>query len=249
MNEVIIKENDIDEHLYLIKSGSVIVTKSLNNREIEITKLTIGSFFGEMALIDERPRTATVTALEETVLEVFHRDNFLALMQKDENIAVNFLSGIFSRLRDANSKIDHSLINVDNNEEKTSSNNNVTIQIEGITEKAKLSLPDNPSNLLINQTIFTIGRVSNDPFSNNNLELHDNKPLQISRNHLSLQLIDNEVAIFDIGSSLGLRLNEDRIGSTSRLNGPLYLENENKLVLDSNSSQLHYNIKITIPPK
>jgi CRP-like cAMP-binding protein len=93
MNEVIIKENDIDEHLYLIKSGSVIVTKSLNNREIEIAKLTIGSFFGEMALIDERPRTATVTSLEETVLEVFHRDNFLALMQKDENIAVNFLSG------------------------------------------------------------------------------------------------------------------------------------------------------------
>ena len=244
INEVIIKENDIDEYLYLIKSGSVSVTKNLDGQEIKLATLNIGSFFGEMALIDEKPRTATVTALEETILEVFHRDSFLALMQKDEHIAVKFLSGIFSRLRDANAKVDNSLININNNEKEDSSIKNVIINIEGITEKAKLSLPDNPSNLLINQTIFTIGRISNDPFSNNNLELHDNKPLQISRNHLSLQLIDNKVAIFDIGSSLGLRLNGMRIGGTSKFNGPLNLENENKLILGSDNSQLEYKINI-----
>jgi len=244
INEVIIKENDIDEYLYLIKSGSVSVTKTLEDQEIKLATLKIGSFFGEMALIDEKPRTATVTALEETILEVFHRDSFLTLIQKDEDIAVKFLSGIFSRLRDANAKVDNSLININNNEKENSSIKNVSVQIEGITEKAQLSLPDNPSNLLINHTIFTVGRVSNDPFSNNNLELNDDKPLQISRNHFSLQLIDNQVAIFDIGSSLGLRLNENRIGGTSKFNGPLNLEKENKLILGSESSQLEYKINI-----
>ncbi len=118
-NEVIIQENEIDEHLYLIKSGSVKVTKSIRNQDIEVAHLDTGSFFGEMALIDDRPRTATVIAMEETVLKVFHRDNFLSLMQTDQNIAVKFLSGIFSRLRDANSKIDHSFNNIAKNEVKT----------------------------------------------------------------------------------------------------------------------------------
>ena len=66
-NELIIKENDIDEYLYLIKSGMVKVVKSLKNKEIEVAVLKAGSFFGEMALIDDRPRTATVLAMEITV--------------------------------------------------------------------------------------------------------------------------------------------------------------------------------------
>ncbi len=241
-NEVIIQENDIDEHLYLIKSGSVKVTKSLKNQEIELAHLDTGSFFGEMALIDDRPRTATVIAMEETVLKVFHRDNFLSLMQTDQDIAVKFLSGIFSRLRDANSKIDHSFNNIANDKVKTNTITAINIQIQGITEKSIDTLPDNPSNLLINQSTFNIGRKSSDPFSNNNLELEDKKPLQISRNHFSLQLIDNKVAIYDTGSCLGLRLNDNRIGGVSGLNGPLFLASENSLILGTDDSQLEYKV-------
>ena len=111
INEVIITENDIDEYLYLIKSGMVKVVKSIENKEIEVAFLKEGSFFGEMALIDDRPRTATVIAMEETVLEVFHRDSFIDIIHQNQNIAIKFLSGIFSRLRDANSKIDGSIMN------------------------------------------------------------------------------------------------------------------------------------------
>ena len=90
-NELIIKENDIDEYLYLIKSGMVKVVKSVENKEIEVAFLKEGSFFGEMALIDDRPRTATVIAMEETVLEVFHRDSFIDIMHQNQNIAITLL--------------------------------------------------------------------------------------------------------------------------------------------------------------
>ena len=250
-NELIIKQNDVDEYLYLIKSGTVKVVKSLKNKEIDVAVLKEGSFFGEMALIDDRPRSATVIAMEETILKVFHRDNFIEIMHQDQNIAIKFLSGIFSRLRDANSKIDASIINknIQNINEKRTNDICASIIIEGITEKAIGTLPENPCNILVNNSVFNIGRKSSDPFTNNILELEDSKPLQISRNHFSLQIEGKKIALYDIGSSLGLQLNDTRIGGSLGLNGPLYLENENKLVLGSNSSQLHYNIKITIPPK
>ena len=121
--------------------------------------------------------------------------------------------------------------------------------MEGITEKAIGTLPENPFNILVNNSVFNIGRKSSDPFTNNILELDDSKPLQISRNHFSLQIKGDQVAIYDIGSSLGLRLNDTRIGGSLGLNGPLFLENENKLVLGSDNSQLQYKVTITIPPK
>ena len=251
-NELIIKENDIDEYLYLIKSGMVKVVKSVENKEIEVAFLKEGSFFGEMALIDDRPRTATVIAMEETVLEVFHRDSFIDIMHQNQNIAIKFLSGIFSRLRDANSKIDGSIINenAENIPEKiTNDIRTINIRIEGITEKAIGTLPENPFSILVDNSAFNIGRKSSDPFTNNILELEDSKPLQISRNHFSLQIKDEQIAIYDIGSSLGLRLNDARIGGSLGLNGPLFLENENKLVLGSDNSQLQYKVTITIPPK
>ena len=250
-NELIIKENDIDEYLYLIKSGMVKVVKSVENKEIEVASLKEGSFFGEMALIDDRPRTATVIAMEETVLEVFHRDSFIDIMHQNQNIAIKFLSGIFSRLRDANSKIDGSIMNenAENITEKTTNYICASISMEGITEKAIGTLPENPFNILVNNSVFNIGRKSSDPFTNNILELDDSKPLQISRNHFSLQIKGDQIAIYDIGSSLGLRLNDARIGGSLGLNGPLFLENENKLVLGSDNSQLQYKVTITIPPK
>ena len=66
-NELIIKENDIDEYLYLIKSGIVKVVKSIENKEIEVAVLKAGSFFGEMALIEGKLRRKG--GLQEGLLE------------------------------------------------------------------------------------------------------------------------------------------------------------------------------------
>ena len=102
---------------------------------------------------------------------------------------------------------------------------------KGITEKSIDSLPDNPSNLLINQSTFNIGRKSSDPFTNNSLELQDSRPLQISRNHVSFQIENNNVAVYDIGSSLGLCLNNERIGGATESNGPLFLNDKKNYLI------------------
>ena len=247
-NEIIIKENDLDEYLYLIESGKVKVYKNINSKEIVLAYLEKGAFFGEMALVDERPRSASVVAIEETTLKVFHRSEFLTILKDDIEIGIKFLSGIFGRLRDANSKLINSIVSDGLTQvpaaEKIDENNSYELIIEGLTDKAIGSLPFNPVKIIVNKFPFIIGRESADPFSDTHLAILDSKPLQISRNHLSLVVEDAQIALFDIGSSLGLKLNSERIGGQTKSSGPLYLnEKDNILILGSDTSEFKYNIK------
>lgn len=73
--EVIIKEGDVDDSMYIISSGRVKVTKSSDTgSDLVLAHLSDGAFFGEMALLSESPRTASVIAEEETLLFEVSRD-------------------------------------------------------------------------------------------------------------------------------------------------------------------------------
>ena len=243
-DEVIIKEHDIDESLYLIESGQVEVYREKDDGKITLANLTSGSFFGEMALIDERPRSASIRAREKTLVKVFHRKDFLKVISDDQELAIKFLSGIFSRLRDANSKMQNIInepeIVTSTNLEDTKSHE---LLIEGLNEKSKNALPENPLRILVNKSPFNVGRISSDPFSNKQLALFDTKPMQISRNHFCFQIENDKIALYDIGSSLGLILNDSKLGGASGDYGPLYLNDyENILIIGTDSSGYKYRI-------
>lgn len=67
--EAVIREGEVDDSMYIVSSGRVKVTKtSEEGKELVLAHLTDGAFFGEMALLSESPRTASVIAEEETLL-------------------------------------------------------------------------------------------------------------------------------------------------------------------------------------
>ena len=244
-NEIIVKENDIDDHLYLIESGKVKVHTNLDGKEITLAYLSKGDFFGEMALIDEKPRSASVSALETTTLKVFHRNNFLEILKSDSDVGTKFLSGLFNRLRDSNSKLIQYVkdANIDTpTKEIDYKENSFTIKMEGLTEKAINSLPNSPFK--IDYFPFIIGRKSSDPFSHKNLEIEDNFPLQISRHHLSIQIINNKLVIFDVGSTLGIEIDSLRIGGIEKENGPIELDKKHILIIGDKSSDFRYSLNI-----
>ncbi|HEU4793449.1 MAG TPA: cyclic nucleotide-binding domain-containing protein, partial [Nitrolancea sp.] len=65
-NEVIVRQGDKTTDFFIILTGSVRVSRKEGRREITIADLQAGDFFGEMALLDSLPRSATVTAIEPT---------------------------------------------------------------------------------------------------------------------------------------------------------------------------------------
>lgn len=77
--EVIVKEGDAGDDFYLIQSGEFKVTKSGFDKEV-CDRLSTGKYFGEIALLTSKPRSATVTCVEDGILLQVHRDAFSKLL-------------------------------------------------------------------------------------------------------------------------------------------------------------------------
>jgi len=104
-NEQIIAEGDEGEDLFIVLKGNVKVHKG----ETEIVTLRDGDHFGEMALIDKAPRSASVTALTDTKLLQIGRTNFFEIIRKKPRLATkllwSFLQVISDRLRTTNREL------------------------------------------------------------------------------------------------------------------------------------------------
>jgi CRP/FNR family cyclic AMP-dependent transcriptional regulator len=104
-------EGDTGDKLYLVVSGAVRISQPLlgGAREEALAVLRAGSFFGDMSLIDARPRSADAIAHEDCVLYSIDRSAFTTLLQVNASLAVDvlfqFMRSLCTRLRDNNEKI------------------------------------------------------------------------------------------------------------------------------------------------
>jgi signal transduction histidine kinase len=97
---VLCRENEVEDRFYMILEGEVEVTKNINNTESRLLKtLSPGDFFGEMALIHNAPRAATVTAKTELTTLELDKSAFDRVLHKSTSIAMAMVSEISNRLR------------------------------------------------------------------------------------------------------------------------------------------------------
>lgn len=100
---VVFEDNAPGDTLYIIESGCVQVSKTFDTgQEHVFADLGPGEFFGEMALLEEKPRSARVTTSAPTRLLAMPRQTFNLLIERHPVVAVNFLRMISSRLRQRN---------------------------------------------------------------------------------------------------------------------------------------------------
>lgn len=103
--KVIFHEGETGEHMFIIQSGQVKISKTIGGREHELAVLDKGDFFGEMAIVSRIARTATVTAVNSTQLLAFDRQGFMGMIEKNAKIALNIIDKLCRRLQNANSQI------------------------------------------------------------------------------------------------------------------------------------------------
>jgi signal transduction histidine kinase len=98
---ILCHEGKLEDKFYILLDGKVVVTKTINNaEERQLKVLDAGDFFGEMAIMHNAPRGATVTAsCPITVLEI-DKENFDRVIQRSSTISVAMVRKISRRLRE-----------------------------------------------------------------------------------------------------------------------------------------------------
>jgi signal transduction histidine kinase len=98
---VLCREDEIEKIFYMILEGEVEVTKSINKSESRLLQtLKPGDFFGEMALIHNAPRAATVTAKTDLVALELDKGSFDSVLQRSSSVALAMVHEISNRLRE-----------------------------------------------------------------------------------------------------------------------------------------------------
>ncbi|MBM3193865.1 MAG: cyclic nucleotide-binding domain-containing protein [Chlamydiae bacterium] len=88
--ETIFRKGDIGDYLYIIVSGKVEILAVSNEKELQVATLGKGEYFGEMALLNQKKRNATVRCLEDTELLAIRKNDFQVLVTNFGNLREEF---------------------------------------------------------------------------------------------------------------------------------------------------------------
>jgi CRP/FNR family cyclic AMP-dependent transcriptional regulator len=106
-SQIIFEEGSTGSEMYLIHSGRVLLSvRQDETREVLLVVLNPGDFFGEMALVDDSPRSATASAVEDdTELIVMDRTRFLFMVRQQPEFALSLMHTLCRRLRDMDKRL------------------------------------------------------------------------------------------------------------------------------------------------
>jgi len=131
-NTRLFKQGDKGDAMYLIEKGRVLISiRDDDDQEVTLAELAQGDFFGEMAIIDGRQRSADARVIEDAQFAILSRDSFLSFVRSNPDVALEMLSALTDRLRRTDELL-RSRVSRNANEE----------------EKARLTLADRAADLI-----------------------------------------------------------------------------------------------------
>ena len=103
---VLFREGEAGDEMYVLQAGRVQLTRHIENEDKILAVLPPGEFFGEMAVINRRPRSATATALDDVSALVIDGRTFEAMIRGSTEVAVRLIKKLSGRLEQANQQIE-----------------------------------------------------------------------------------------------------------------------------------------------
>jgi len=103
---VLFREGDLGGEMYVIQSGSVEISREIGERHQVLAMLSAGEFFGEMAIVNDRPRSATATIKQRARLLVVDTRTFESMLRCKTEIALRLIKALAMRLERANHQVE-----------------------------------------------------------------------------------------------------------------------------------------------
>lgn len=107
---VLFREGDPGKEMYVVQSGKIAISKKVRDVEKVLATLGPGEFFGEMAIISNKPRNATATVADDARLLVIDPKTFESMIRGNSEIAVRMIKKLADRLSEADAQIENLLM-------------------------------------------------------------------------------------------------------------------------------------------
>lgn len=244
--EVIIQQGSHDNCAYIIESGRVEVSCMVNEKKTVLATLGQKQIIGEMALMEDIARSATVTAVEDTLVSVIDRKQFNKLLTENPRKLFPIIKALFERLRTANKNI--VLMERSDPQMKKAKHGGKGgrghIILTAVNESSIKAL----GSITVGIAEFPckVGRKStigeDNVFADNDISLEDNTgkpPYNISSNHFMIDQVDENYTVIDRGSSLGTIINGTKIEGACILDKKV-----NSLVVGAQNSPFVFTLEI-----
>jgi CRP/FNR family cyclic AMP-dependent transcriptional regulator len=107
---ILVREGDRGEEMFILQSGKVKISKKIRGVEKTLATLEKGEFFGEMAILNDKPRSASAETVEDSDMLVIDRKTFETLLRSNVEIAIRFIKRLADRLRETNEQMEALMI-------------------------------------------------------------------------------------------------------------------------------------------
>lgn len=103
--EVIVRQGEVGDCMYVIQEGQVEVVVEKDGNELRLNVLDAGQFFGEMAIVEREARVATVRALGAARVLTVDKKSFLSRVHKDPSLAFRIMETMSRRIRELDAEV------------------------------------------------------------------------------------------------------------------------------------------------
>ncbi|MGJ8650059.1 MAG: cyclic nucleotide-binding domain-containing protein [Opitutaceae bacterium] len=250
---LVFAKGDDGDDAYRVIEGTVEIFIGNDKSKVVLAQLRPGEVFGEMGMIDCRPRSASARAIGDITLEVISRDNFNDSLLGSGTDLMPYLSAIFERLRVTNERLHDALLELKGDSASVDAEQ---ILQEQVGPKLRL-MPDSEEmrgqSALQERELdafpFLIGRrgdiAGTEVVMKNQVLIADRLPFRVSRNHCYIERYRDGFVVRDRSSRRGTLVNGVLIGSKSREKSLRLKEGVNSLVIGGSDSACRFKLIVS----
>ena len=249
--DILFRQGDPSDHVVLVRSGRADVLREVGEDCILLGTAKEGEFLGEMGVLDERPRSATVRAATALEVELISRQSFLERVSGDPQLAQKLLVRMSARLRDVEDMLASLHAASADAKERgrvaAAAKSTPAVRLEAATYAAMLYVGSEP--IRITSLPYVVGRegeigerlVAPGP----DLEIADPKPYRLSRHHFCIMSEEGAVQVRDLNSELGTIVNEIALGHDFAQDRIALRRGENVVVAGGRGSPYAFTVTLS----
>lgn len=239
----IFREGDAPDYAYVVEYGNVQIYRDREAQVVSLALLGKGDIFGEMGLVDDRPRSASAKALNDVAVTPISPDEFVELLRDEPDKTLPIIRVMFERLRMMNDRFVESLGHVGDDQ---AGGLDYRVKMVPLTSEAGARISVN--GLSIGAFPFRVGREPGPGETKtlywNDLSFVDSEPYNISLNHFAIERTENGIAVRDRGSRHGTVVNGVQIGAMASDNNLLLNPGSNEVVAGRPESPFRFRLVV-----